>query len=130
PGQCEAALKDEQEQLAQCIEQLDVREVPAPVGEWLASGGLPVPAGYAAVRARYSWLRGELREAAAWAREGLRATPGDAACRTELARAVAESGEAAVVRGDGGLAPTRPRRLGDPQGAAGAAGRRVGGLAR
>ncbi|MGW7548992.1 LuxR family transcriptional regulator AbsR2 [Streptomyces sp. NPDC054770] len=130
PGQCEAALKDEQEQLAQCIEQLDVREVPAPVGEWLASGGLPVPAGYAAVRARYSWLRGELREAAAWAREGLRATPGDAACRTELARAVAESGEAAVVRGDGGLAHYGTVRLGEPEGAAGSAGRLDGVLAR
>ncbi|MER6226276.1 hypothetical protein ABT189_37985, partial [Streptomyces sp900105755] len=62
PEQCEPALKAEQEQLEERIEQLDVREVPAPVGEWLAAGDLPVPPGYAAVRARYSWLRGELRE--------------------------------------------------------------------
>ncbi|MER7837067.1 LuxR C-terminal-related transcriptional regulator [Streptomyces sp. NPDC096040] len=119
PSQCEPALKDEQEQLATCVDQLDVREVPAPVGEWLAAGGLPVPAGYAAVRARYSRLRGELREAAAWAREGLRATPGDASCRTELACAAAESGKAAVVRGDGGLAHYGAVRLGEPVGAAG-----------
>ncbi|MEV6759883.1 LuxR C-terminal-related transcriptional regulator [Streptomyces sp. NPDC051105] len=118
PSQCEPALKDEQEQLATCVDQLDVREVPAPVGEWLASGGLPVPAGYAAVRARYSRLRGELREAAAWAREGLRTAPGDASCRTELARAAAEAGEAAVVRGDGGLAHYGAVRRGEPAGAA------------
>ncbi|MEU2618222.1 LuxR C-terminal-related transcriptional regulator [Streptomyces sp. NPDC007157] len=127
PGQCEPALKNEQEQLAECVDHLDVREVPAPVGEWLASGGLPVPAGYAAVRARYSRLRGELREAAAWAREGLRTAPGDASCRTELARAAAESGEAAVVRGDGGLAHYGAVRLGEP---AAAAGRLDGVLAR
>ncbi|MFF4894888.1 LuxR C-terminal-related transcriptional regulator [Streptomyces sp. NPDC001068] len=119
PGQCGPALKDEQERLARRVDQLDVREVPAPVGEWLAAGGLPVPAGYAAVRARYSRLRGELREAAAWAREGLRTAPGDAACRTELARAAAESGEAAVVRGDGGLAHYGAVRAGEPEGAAG-----------
>ncbi|MFJ9344898.1 LuxR C-terminal-related transcriptional regulator [Streptomyces sp. NPDC101237] len=126
-GQCEPALKDEQEELAQRIDQLDVREAPAPVGEWLAAGGLPVPAGYAAVRARYSRLRGELREAAAWAREGLRTAPGDASCRAELARAAAESGEAAVVRGDGGLAHYGAVRRGE---AAGAAGRLDGVLAR
>ncbi|MER5520611.1 LuxR C-terminal-related transcriptional regulator [Streptomyces sp. NPDC002763] len=127
PSQCEPALKDEQEQLATSVDQLNVREVPAPVGEWLASGGLPVPPGYAAVRARYSRLRGELREAAAWAREGLRTAPGDASCRTELACAAAEAGEAAVVRGDGGLAHYGAVRLGEP---AGAAGRLDGVLAR
>ncbi|MEV7982803.1 LuxR C-terminal-related transcriptional regulator [Streptomyces sp. NPDC086519] len=130
PDQCEPALKDEQERLEEHIEQLDVREAPAPVGEWLAVGGLPVPAGYAAVRARYSWLRGELREAAAWAREGLRAAPGDASCRTELARAAAEWGEGAVVRGDGGLAHYGTVRLGEPAGAAAAVGRLDGVLAR
>ncbi|MBW8795718.1 MAG: hypothetical protein JF597_19640 [Streptomyces sp.] len=119
PEQCAPALQDEQERLVERIEQLDVREVPAPVGEWLAAGDLPVPAGYAAVRARYSWLRGELREAAAWAREGLRAAPGDASCRTELARAAAEWGEGAVVRGDGGLAHYGAVRPGDPERVAG-----------
>ncbi|WP_046728190.1 helix-turn-helix transcriptional regulator [Streptomyces humi] len=113
------ALRAEQDRLEERIEQLDVREVPAPVGEWPASGDRPVPAGYAAARARYSWLRGELREAAAWAREGLRGAPGDASCRTELARATAESGEAAVVRGDGGLAHYGAVRLGEPERAAG-----------
>ncbi|MEV7390352.1 MULTISPECIES: LuxR C-terminal-related transcriptional regulator [unclassified Streptomyces] len=117
--QCEPALKDEQEQLEVRIEQLDVREAPAPVGEWLAAEGLPVPAGYAAVRARYSRLRGELREAAAWAREGLRTAPGDACCSAELARAAAESGEGAVVREDGGLAHYGTVRLGEPARAAG-----------
>ncbi|MFG2939443.1 LuxR C-terminal-related transcriptional regulator [Streptomyces sp. NPDC048282] len=119
PDQCEPALKDEEQQLAERIEQLDVREVPAPVGEWLASGDLPVPAGYAAVRARYSRLRGELREAAAWAREGLRTAPGDASCRAELARAAAETGEGSVVREDGGLAHYGAVRLGAPEEAAG-----------
>ncbi|MEU9449961.1 LuxR C-terminal-related transcriptional regulator [Streptomyces sp. NPDC048277] len=127
PDQCEPALKDEQEQLEDRIEQLDVREAPAPVGEWLVAEGLPVPAGYAAVRARYSRLRGELREAAAWAGEGLRAAPGDASCRTELARAAAESGEGSVVREDGGLAHYGAVRLGVP---AEAAGRLHGVLAR
>ncbi|MFG2953903.1 LuxR C-terminal-related transcriptional regulator [Streptomyces sp. NPDC048291] len=130
PEQCEPALKDEQEQLVERTEQLDVREVPAPVGEWLAAGDLPVPAGYAAVRARYSWLRGELREAAAWAREGLRAAPGDASCGTELARAAAEWGDGAVVRGDGGLAHYGAVRLGDPEGAARAVERLDGVLAQ
>ncbi|MFG3288111.1 LuxR C-terminal-related transcriptional regulator [Streptomyces sp. NPDC048179] len=119
PDQCEPALKDEEQQLADHIEQLDVREVPAPVGEWLASGDLPVPAGYAAVRARYSRLRGELREAAAWAREGLRTAPGDASCRAELDRAAAETGEGSVVREDGGLAHYGAVRLGAPEEAAG-----------
>ncbi|MEU2336391.1 LuxR C-terminal-related transcriptional regulator [Streptomyces sp. NPDC013172] len=116
---CGPALKEEQQLLEERVEQLDVREVPAPVGEWLAAGDLPVPAGYAAVRARYSRLRGELREAAAWAREGLRGAPGDASCRTELARAAAESGEAAVVRGDGGLAHYGAVRRGEPERAVG-----------
>lgn len=119
PAQCEPALKEEEEQLATCIDQLNVREVAAPVGEWLAAAGLPVPAGYAAVRARYSRLRGELREAAAWAREGLRAAPGDASCRTELARAAAERGEGSVVRQDGGLAHYGAVRLGEPEGVVG-----------
>ncbi|MFJ9563708.1 LuxR C-terminal-related transcriptional regulator [Streptomyces fuscichromogenes] len=130
PDRCEPALTDEQKQLERLIEQLDVREVPAPVGEWLASGDLPVPAGYAAVRARYSRLRGELREAAAWAREGLRTTPGDVSCGTELALAAADSGEGAVVRGDGGLAHYGTVRLGEPEAAVRAAGRLDGVLAR
>lgn len=89
------ALDAERRTLAGRIERLDVRPVPTPVGEWLVAEGAPLPAGYAATRARYARLRGEVRDAAAWAREGLRHAPGDRACRSELERARAESGEAA-----------------------------------
>lgn len=91
--QCGQALAAETAVLDARIGQFDVRPLPTPVGEWLAREGAHVPAAYAAVRARFSRLRGELREAAAWAREGLRHAPGDASCRTELARAAAQSGE-------------------------------------
>ncbi|MEU0253731.1 LuxR C-terminal-related transcriptional regulator [Streptomyces sp. NPDC006184] len=89
------ALAAEQRLLAARLERLDVRTVPTPVGEWLVAEGGPLPAGYAAVRARFARLRGELREAAAWAREGLREAPGDTGCRTELALAEGEPGETA-----------------------------------
>ncbi|GAA2488481.1 LuxR C-terminal-related transcriptional regulator [Streptomyces longisporus] len=98
PAQCAAALATESAALTRRIEQADVRPLPTPVGEWLAQEGAPVPAGYAAVRARFSRLRGELREAAAWAREGLRDASGDASCRTELALAAAQSGDATTAR--------------------------------
>ncbi|MGW3037117.1 LuxR family transcriptional regulator AbsR2 [Streptomyces sp. NPDC001178] len=98
PAQCAAALAAESAALTRRIEQADVRPLPTPVGEWLAQEGAPVPAGYAAVRARFSRLRGELREAAAWAREGLRDAWGDASCRTELALAAAQSGDAATAQ--------------------------------
>ncbi|GAA3806781.1 helix-turn-helix transcriptional regulator [Streptomyces coacervatus] len=98
PAQCEAALAAESAALTRRIEQADVRSLPTPVGEWLAQEGAPLPAGYAAVRARFSRLRGELREAAAWAREGLRGAPDDAPCRTELALAAAQSGDAATAQ--------------------------------
>ncbi|KOV61855.1 helix-turn-helix transcriptional regulator [Streptomyces sp. MMG1121] len=87
------ALEAEQRSLVRRIEQLDVRPVPAPVGEWLVAEGTPVPAGYAAVRARFARLRGELRDAAAWAREGLREAPGDASCRAELRLTDGEVGD-------------------------------------
>lgn len=98
PAQCAAALAAESAALTRRIEQADVRPLPTPVGEWLVQEGALVPAGYAAVRARFSRLRGELREAAAWAREGLRGAVGDAPCRTELALAAAQSGDAATAR--------------------------------
>ncbi|MFF4503107.1 LuxR C-terminal-related transcriptional regulator [Streptomyces sp. NPDC001401] len=98
PAQCAAALAAESAALTRRIEQADVRSLPTPVGEWLAQEGAPVPAGYAAVRARFSRLRGELREAAAWAREGLRGATDDAPCRTELALAAAQSGDAATAQ--------------------------------
>ncbi|WP_030346951.1 helix-turn-helix transcriptional regulator [Streptomyces sp. NRRL S-1022] len=87
------ALAAEQSALARRMERLDVRPVPAPVGEWLVAEGGPLPAGYAAVRARYARLRGELREAAAWAREGLRQTASDSGCLRELALAEQPLGE-------------------------------------
>jgi DNA-binding CsgD family transcriptional regulator len=97
PEQCKAALETEAAVLEQRIERADVRASYAPVGEWLVAEGEPVPAAYAALRARFSRLRGELREAAAWASEGLRETAGDPACRAELALAVMQSGETTYV---------------------------------
>ncbi|MDR6977931.1 DNA-binding CsgD family transcriptional regulator [Streptomyces sp. 3330] len=88
-----SALDAEAAGLIRRIERADVRTTPTPVGEWLVAEGEPVPPWYAAVRARFSRLRGELREAAAWAREGLASAPQDRACRTELALSAAQSGE-------------------------------------
>ncbi len=98
PDDCGTALKTEETALVRRIERADVRGTPTPVGEWLAQEGAPVPAGYAAVRARYARLRGELREAAAWAREGLRTAPDDAECRAELALAAAQTGDTATAQ--------------------------------
>ncbi|MFI6034735.1 LuxR C-terminal-related transcriptional regulator [Streptomyces sp. NPDC051315] len=88
------ALVAESTELADRIARQDVRATPTPVGEWLVAEGKPVPPAYAAVRARFSRLRGELREAAAWAREGLASAPDHAACRRERALSAAQSGEA------------------------------------
>ncbi|MFJ1807507.1 MULTISPECIES: LuxR C-terminal-related transcriptional regulator [unclassified Streptomyces] len=93
-GSTASALDAEAAGLTRRIERADVRTTPTPVGEWLVAEGEPVPPRYAAVRARFSRLRGELREAAAWAREGLAAAPQDRNCRTELALCAAQSGEA------------------------------------
>ncbi|MFJ9630884.1 LuxR C-terminal-related transcriptional regulator [Streptomyces sp. NPDC101175] len=93
PDQCVPALAAERAALTDRIDRTDVRPLPTPVGEWLVAEGAPVPAGYAAVRARFARLRGELREAAAWAREGLRETPADPLCGAELALAAAQSGD-------------------------------------
>ncbi|MCX4855176.1 LuxR family transcriptional regulator [Streptomyces canus] len=92
PADCAAALETETAALARAIGERDVRAVSTPVGEWLLDEGAGVPARHAAVRARFARLRGELREAAAWAREGLRAHADDPACRLELALAAAQSG--------------------------------------
>ncbi|MGC5036290.1 LuxR C-terminal-related transcriptional regulator [Streptomyces sp. DT190] len=87
PQERATALDAERAALARRIDRDDVRAMPTPVGEWLVAEGGPLPGGYAAVRARFARLRGEVRDAAAWAREGLRGDPRDAACRAELARA-------------------------------------------
>ncbi|EGX57020.1 regulatory protein [Streptomyces zinciresistens K42] len=137
-----AALAAERAELSTRITRADVRDAAAPVGEWLADEGRPVPARYAAVRARYARLRGELRDAAAWAREGLR-DGDDPACLRELALAAAQSGQHPTAHQDpggrphGGGAVTRPApadgpgtdaydavRLGAPERAAG----RLGGV--
>ncbi|SNX65440.1 DNA-binding NarL/FixJ family response regulator [Streptomyces sp. TLI_55] len=102
PEQCTAALAAEAAALAAKIARADVRTTDAPVGEWMVAEGQPVPARYAAVRARFARLRGELREAAAWAREGLRETADDPACRTELALAAAQSGDTTGTGADSG----------------------------
>ncbi|MFJ8630242.1 LuxR C-terminal-related transcriptional regulator [Streptomyces sp. NPDC093568] len=128
PEQCRPALDAERAALSRRIERADVRATPAPVGEWLVAEGAPVPAGYAAVRARFARLRGELREAAAWAREGLRDGDHDPSCRAELALAVAQSGDTTAAhrilggRPHGGGAVTRPTAARDDGGAAGAIG--------
>ncbi|WP_408051645.1 LuxR C-terminal-related transcriptional regulator [Streptomyces sp. HO565] len=101
PDRCGPALAAETEALHRRIERDDVRAFPAPVAEWLVAEGAPVPAGDAAVRARFARLRGRLREAAAWAREGLRQDVDDPGCLTELALAAAQSGEVPTARGDG-----------------------------
>ncbi|MFE8990219.1 LuxR C-terminal-related transcriptional regulator [Streptomyces collinus] len=115
PEEYAAALDAECAALALRIERADVRASAAPVGEWQVAEGGPLPGGYAAVRARYALLRGEVREAAAWAREGLRSDPADASCRAELHRA------SATVDNPGDLGPqalTDPYdavRLGAPE---------------
>ncbi|MEV5169571.1 LuxR C-terminal-related transcriptional regulator [Streptomyces flaveolus] len=111
------ALSVEQHMLVRRMERLDVRPVPTPVGEWLVAEGGPLPAGYAEVRARYARLRGELREAAAWAREGLRETPSDSGCGRELALAEGRPGE--VTDPDDVHALYDAVRLGEPERAVG-----------
>ncbi|MFJ4428645.1 LuxR family transcriptional regulator AbsR2 [Streptomyces bobili] len=101
-GTWAAALEAEAGELVRRIDGADVRDGAAPVGEWLVGEGEAVPAGYAAVRARFARLRGELREAVAWAREGLAGEPGDAGCLFELGCAAAQLGEFAPA------APSRP----------------------
>ncbi|MEU9220462.1 LuxR C-terminal-related transcriptional regulator [Streptomyces sp. NPDC048376] len=126
PDRTGPALEAERAALALRIEQADVRPVEAPVGEWLVAEGAPLPTRYAALRARFARLRGRLREAAAWAREGLRTHHDDPDCRTELALATAQSGDgvpgpagaacatwAAAARGELDEA-VRTAGLGDP----------------
>ncbi|MGW7278585.1 LuxR family transcriptional regulator AbsR2 [Streptomyces sp. NPDC054844] len=126
PDQCAPALAAERATLSLRIEQADVRALETPVGEWLVAEGAPLPVEYAALRARFARLRGRLCEAAAWAREGLRAGPHDAWCRQELALAAAQSGDAtaeshgaaaawaAAARGDLDEAVRAAARTGDP----------------
>uniref|UniRef100_A0AAU1ZU81 LuxR C-terminal-related transcriptional regulator n=1 Tax=Streptomyces sp. NBC_00093 TaxID=2975649 RepID=A0AAU1ZU81_9ACTN len=87
-----SALDAEQAELADRIERTDVQDPTGPIGDWLAAER-SVPASYATVRSRFARLRGELREALSWAREGLRGTPDDPFCRTELALAAAQLNE-------------------------------------
>ncbi|MFJ2608233.1 LuxR C-terminal-related transcriptional regulator [Streptomyces sp. NPDC087425] len=88
------ALDAESAALRRRLDRGDLRPLASPVAEWLVEEGTRVPAAHAALRARAARLRGELREAAAWAREGLRDTPGDPSCRAEVALAAAQSGDA------------------------------------
>ncbi|MDN3264853.1 LuxR family transcriptional regulator [Streptomyces sp. CSDS2] len=106
------ALDAERRTLVRHMERLDVRPVPTPVGEWLVAHGVPLPARYAEARARFARLRGEVREAAAWAREGLRAAPSDGGCRTELR--LAEGGPDEPAGPDDVHARYAAVRLGEP----------------
>ncbi|WP_282701759.1 LuxR family transcriptional regulator [Streptomyces sp. CC219B] len=121
PEQCGPALDAETAGLARRAELADVRDVSAPVGEWLLDEGMPVPAGHAAVRARVARLRGRLREAAAWAREGLRTAGDDPDCRRELALAAAQSEDAGPdsTAALDAVEPYDAVRLGEPERAAG-----------
>lgn len=58
PDSVAAALDAETATLSRAIAGTDVRDVPAPVGEWLLDEGVGVPARHAAVRARFARLRG------------------------------------------------------------------------
>ncbi|MFF7047098.1 LuxR C-terminal-related transcriptional regulator [Streptomyces griseorubiginosus] len=102
PADRTAALETETATLARAIAETDVRAVPAPVGEWLVTEGIGIPAPHAAVRARFARLRGQLREAASWAREGLHTTPEHHACHLELALSTAQSGTQADSRTSAG----------------------------
>ncbi|MEU9332766.1 LuxR C-terminal-related transcriptional regulator [Streptomyces sp. NPDC048290] len=93
PDEYTAALKSESAALEDRLQAADVRPVPLPVGDWLLAETAAVPADYAALRARYDRLRGALREAASWAREGLRTTPDDALCHRELSLSTTQLGE-------------------------------------
>ncbi|MEU0385208.1 LuxR family transcriptional regulator AbsR2 [Streptomyces chartreusis] len=115
PDAYAAALDAESAALARRIDQDDVRAMPTPVGEWLVAEGGPLPGRYAAVRARYARLRGELREAAAWAREGLRGDPEDLSCRAELARASAPVDSRGDLDLDALAEPYDAVRLGAPE---------------
>ncbi|MEV7072417.1 LuxR C-terminal-related transcriptional regulator [Streptomyces sp. NPDC093990] len=101
---CAAALEAETATLTRAIAEADVRAVPAPVGEWLVAEHTGIPARHAAVRARFARLRGELREAAAWAAQGLRGSPDAESCRLELALAAAQSGDPEHTPGPTGAA--------------------------
>ncbi|MEU5040007.1 helix-turn-helix transcriptional regulator [Streptomyces griseorubiginosus] len=112
PSDRTAALETETANLARAIAETDVRAVPAPVGEWLVTEGIGIPAPHAAVRARFARLRGQLREAASWAREGLRTTPEDHPCHLELALSTAQSGDAGRVVAEGGDMQRAAARVG------------------
>ncbi|MEV7284780.1 LuxR C-terminal-related transcriptional regulator [Streptomyces sp. NPDC093252] len=130
PDECAAALKSEAAALEDRVEAADVRPLPLPVGEWLLAETGTVPADYAALRARYDRLRGALREAVAWARQGLRSDPADPLCRRELALGAAQLGEAPAPAPAPDTPPQDPHtawteayeavRLGAAEGAAGA----------
>ncbi|MEW2622402.1 LuxR C-terminal-related transcriptional regulator [Streptomyces sp. NPDC048106] len=114
------ALEAERRLLESRLDRMDVRPVAAPVGEWAVAEGRPLPARYAAVRARFARLGGAVRDAAAWAREGLRWAPGDAGCGTELSLADVELEESrhGFAEGDA-YARYGAVRLGEPGRAAG-----------
>ncbi|MFE3849670.1 LuxR C-terminal-related transcriptional regulator [Streptomyces griseorubiginosus] len=122
PSDRTAALETETATLTRAIAVTDVRAVPAPVGEWLVDEGTGIPAPHAAVRAHFARLRGELREAAAWAREGLRTTPDDRPCRLELTLATAQLGDPGSVATWAGEPGSVAAQSGDSESAAAQAG--------
>lgn len=97
-----AALASECGELLERSISGDVREIPAGVGERLVEEDagwdeLSMPE-FCACRARLARLRGEIRDALSWSREGLRRRADHSACLAELAHAAAYLGDLATAR--------------------------------
>ncbi|GAA2894479.1 helix-turn-helix transcriptional regulator [Streptosporangium fragile] len=96
-----AALAAECEELAARVYGGRLTDVPRGVGERMAEDDTgwdePAMPEFCAWRARVARLRGEVREAVVWSREGLRRSPDHRACLAELAHASAYLGDLATA---------------------------------
>ncbi|WP_433239931.1 LuxR C-terminal-related transcriptional regulator [Streptosporangium sp. CA-135522] len=111
---CAAALATECEDLLERVNAGDLREISGGVGEWLveedAGWDEPAMPEFCARRARFARLRGEIREALSWSREGLRRCDDHPACLAELAHAAVYLGDLQTARhalSGGGPVPAR-----------------------
>ncbi|SNT37728.1 hypothetical protein SAMN05216276_10381, partial [Streptosporangium subroseum] len=110
-----AALAAECDDLMERSRSGNVRELPAGVGDRLAEedAGWDEPAmpEFCARRARLARLRGEIRDALSWSREGLRRRADHSACLAELAHAAAYLGDLETARWAlGGASASTPAR--------------------
>ncbi|EPJ40285.1 hypothetical protein STAFG_2647 [Streptomyces afghaniensis 772] len=115
PDAYAAALDAESAALARRIDQDDVRAMPTPVGSGWSPRAARCPAGTPPYVPGSPGCGGRLREAAAWAREGLRGDPGDASCRAELACACAPVDSGGDLDLDALAHPYDAVRLGAPE---------------